>query len=74
MNLKDMKNMRERLALFQQDHPKVLPFFNSIKDDGTRPGTIVELKVTSPEGRQSVMNIRLNENDVETLHMLMSQR
>ena len=59
---------KERLKLFKEEHPRVVPFFKSITDD-IEPGAVIELKVTSVDGRESVTNIRLTEEDVETIQM-----
>ena len=33
------------------------------------PGSIMEMKVTTPEGWEYITNIRLTQDDVETLRM-----
>ena len=69
-----LMKMKQRLEIFQQDHPKVFPFFNSLSGTGMLPGTIYEVKVTTTDGRERIMNFRLTENDSETIRMLMSER
>ena len=64
---------KERLAVFQKDHPKVLPFFSMIKDRTLEEGTVYELKATTPDGHSYVTNIRLTQNDLETIQMLMKE-
>ena len=68
-----MLQMKERLNIFQKDHPKVFPFFNMLRDQGLQEGAIYELKVTLPDGSERVMNFRMNENDIETFRLLGSQ-
>ena len=65
---------KERLDIFNRDHPKVLPFLNMVKDRALDEGTVYELKVTSPDGQEYVTNIRLNQNDLESIRMLMNER
>lgn len=67
-----MLQMKERLATFQKDHPRVFPFFNMLRDQGLQEGAIYELKVTLPDGSERVMNFRMNENDIETFRLLSS--
>ncbi len=62
--------MKGRLETFQQDHPKVRAFFHQLREEGPQVGTVLELKATLPDGRESVTNIRLTENDIETIKML----
>ncbi len=64
---------RERLTLFNRDHPKVLPFLNMVKDRALDEGTIYELKVTTTDGQEYVTNIKLNQNDLESIRMLISE-
>ena len=68
-----MLQMKERLSIFQKDHPRVFPFFNMLRDQGLQEGAIYELKVTLPDGSERVMNFRMNENDIETFRLLGSQ-
>ena len=62
--------MKDRLSIFNQEHPRVRPFFHMIKEEGLPVGSILELKVVLPDGREQVTNIRLTENDLETIKML----
>ena len=64
---------KERLAIFQKDHPKVLPFFDMIKERTLEEGTVYELKVTTPDGHSYVTNIKLTQNDLETIQMMIKE-
>ena len=63
---------KERLKLFNEEHPRVKQFFKSIKGD-IEPGAVIEMKVISVDGRETVTNIRLTEEDVETIQMFRKQ-
>ncbi len=65
-----LMKMKERMHIFQQEHPKVGPFFSMLREKAVSEGSVVELKVTTPEGEEYVTNIRLTANDVETIHIL----
>ena len=69
-----LMHLKERLSLFQQDHPRVFPFFNMLKEEGLQEGTVYEMKVTLPDGTQRVMNFRLNAHDIETIRLLMKEQ
>ena len=69
-----MLQMKERLNIFQKDHPKVFPSFNMLREQGLQEGAVYELKVTLPDGSERVMNFRMNENDIETFRLLGSQQ
>ena len=69
-----LMKMKERLNLFRQDHPRVLPFFSMLKNEGLREGTVFELKARTPDGKEHLMNFKLNNHDIETIHMLMKEK
>ncbi len=65
-----LMKMKERMRLFNADHPKVGPFFKVLHEKALTEGTVLELKATTPDGQEYVSNIRLNANDIETLGIL----
>jgi len=69
-----MLQMKERLNIFNQDHPRVMPFFNAVGSNALREGSVLELKVTTPEGKEYITNLRLNANDLETIDLLRKQQ
>ncbi len=71
MNPMALLKLKERLSIFRKDHPRMESFFRSIREEGLEKGAVLELKVTHEDGRERVTNIRINENDVETIRMLM---
>lgn len=70
MNPATLLKMKDRLNVFRQEHPKVHPFFHKVKEEGLPAGSILELKIKLPGGKEHLTNIRLTENDIETLKML----
>ena len=74
MNPMMLMKLKERLNIFRREHPKVSPFIHSIREEGLEPGSILELKVKKKEGRESALNIRLTDNDVETIQMIHKSR
>ncbi len=70
MNPMALMKIRERLMIFQSEHPKMLPFFNVIKTNALMEGSVFEIKAISPDGKEYVSNIKLTANDIETLKML----
>ena len=75
MAIKPMEilKLKDHLKLFRKDHPRVGSFMSAVRED-MRPGAVLELKVTSPEGKELVTNIKMNENDIETLRLLANLR
>jgi hypothetical protein len=62
--------LKDRLEIFRSEHPRVSPFFHAIKDDGLEEGSVLELRVIKNDEREMVTNIRLTQNDIETIQML----
>ena len=69
VNPMDMMKIGQRLKVFREQHPKFPAFLTQVKENALVPGTIMEMKVTTPEGREYITNIRLTQDDVETLRM-----
>ncbi len=74
MNPMALLKIKERLSIFQKEHPKVRPFLRSIREDALEPGTIMELKVITQDGRERITNIRLTPDDIETIQMLSTHK
>ena len=52
VNPLEMMKMGERLRLFSQQHPRFGAFLKDVSEHAIAPGTIVEMKVTGPDGRK----------------------
>ncbi|MCR5674096.1 MAG: hypothetical protein K6G16_00150 [Lachnospiraceae bacterium] len=72
MNPMVLLQMQQRFAQFQQDHPKFMPFCGAVRDSALQEGTVIDVKVTPPDGKSLATNIRLTANDVETIRMLLN--
>ncbi len=46
------------------------PFLKDVGEHGFREGSVVEVKVTTPEGRDYITNMRVTRDDVETAQIL----
>lgn len=67
-----MMQMAKRFQIFSQEHPRVMPFFQMANATAIKEGAVIEMKVTSPEGKELVTNIKLTKDDIETIQMLKS--
>ncbi|MBQ9642666.1 MAG: hypothetical protein IJV26_01360 [Lachnospiraceae bacterium] len=70
MNPMEMMKLGERLRIFTQQHQKVPAFLKDVADNGIREGTIIEMKVTTPEGKEFITNIKVTAEDLETVEIL----
>lgn len=57
-----MKGLWER---FNNNHPKVMPFFNAANAKGIGEGTIIEVKVKYPDETEYTTNVKVTADDLE---------
>ena len=67
-----LMQIQQRIQTFQQEHPKFVPFIMAIRDNALEEGSVIAMKVTTPDGRTIESNIRLTANDIETFRMMAS--
>ncbi len=67
-----LMQIQQRIQSFQQDHPKFVPFLMAIRDNALEEGSVIAMKVTTPDGRTIESNIKLTANDIETFRMMAS--
>ncbi|MGI6107227.1 MAG: hypothetical protein ACOX8B_04755 [Lachnospiraceae bacterium] len=70
INPMQMMKLKERMDLFNREHPKMQAFLADVSANAVQEGSVVEFKVTRPDGKTYVSNIRLTADDMETLSML----
>ena len=70
MNPIAMMQAAGRIKLFQEQHPKAIAFIKSVSAGDIREGSVIEIKVTTPEGKESVSNIKLTKDDMETFNLI----
>lgn len=63
MKLMQIKEMAERAM---QNHRKLQPFFGAVQRSLSE-GSIIEIKVTAPDGKELCANIRVTAEDMELL-------
>ena len=60
-----LMQLKDAWMQFNQRHPKLAPFFRAIQAKALKEGTVIEMKVTTPEGQSLISSIRLTEADME---------
>ena len=66
MALMQVKGMLDK---FKNNHPKI-PMFLSDAARSMGEGSIIEVSVTSPEGRKITTNMKVNQEDLELIEQL----
>ena len=64
LNLMKMKQMWEK---FNSAHPKLVPFFRAAADGYLSEGSVIEMEVTAPDGRNLRCNLKLSAEDMELM-------
>ncbi len=65
-----LQNLRSSIGTFRSNHPKFPLFLNAVCTDALKEDTIIEINVTSPDGRHYSSNLKLKPDDIELLEML----
>lgn len=73
INPMEMMKLKERMDIFMNQHPRVMPFFQALGGKVTE-GSVIEMKVTQPDGTELVSNIRVTADDLETVRLLMGPK
>lgn len=61
LKLLQLKSAWER---FQTNHPKFPKFLSTVCKKSVMEGTVIEIRVTSPDGEEVASNIKLKADDV----------
>lgn len=70
MNLSQLtrlQKLKKQLDIFRQNHPKLPAFLNAVNKNALQKDTIIEISVTSPDGKNYVTNLKLKESDLDFL-------
>ncbi|MCR5801775.1 MAG: hypothetical protein K6G57_05525 [Lachnospiraceae bacterium] len=70
MNPMEMMKIAERFRIFKSQHPKVPAFVKQVLGNAVCEGTVAELKVTTPDGKEYVTNMKITAEDLETIEIM----
>lgn len=71
MNPMMLMQMKGMLDEFKRNHPKV-PMFFSAAAQSIGEGSIIEITVTSPEGKKICTNMKVTESDLRLVEQMKS--
>jgi hypothetical protein len=75
MNLNQLamiQKLKECMGNFRSNHPKFPLFLNAVSREALMEGSVIEITVTTPEGKNYCSNIKLKQDDLELLESLKS--
>lgn len=65
-----LQQLKSGMERFRANHPKFPMFLNAISQDALKEDTIIEINVTTSEGKNYCSNIKLNADDIEFIQTL----
>ncbi|MGI6079609.1 MAG: hypothetical protein ACOYBV_01315 [Candidatus Avilachnospira sp.] len=77
LNFSQMSQLMEMKALsdrFFANHPKLMPFLKAVSDSGVREGSVIEISVKEPSGREYVTNLKITEDDMMCFEKLKNMK
>ena len=73
MNLNQLamlQKLKSGIDRFRANHPKFPLFLKAVSQDALKEGSVIEISVTTPEGKNYCSNVRLNAVDMELMETL----
>lgn len=65
-----LQKFKSSIEQFRSNHPKFPLFVKAVSQDALVEGTIIEITVTSPQGKNYSSNIKLKADDIELMKMI----
>ncbi len=65
-----LQEMKKRMDTFRKNHPKFPMFLDAVNRNALEEGTVIEINVTSPDGKRYETNLKLNRDDLDFLRAL----
>lgn len=69
-----IQKLKGSMNRFRTNHPKFPLFLNAISQEALREGTVMEINVTTPEGKNYCSNLKLKPEDLEFIECLKALR
>lgn len=67
MKLLELKNL---WSAFTRRHPKFPQFISAVQQAGISEGTVIEVQITTPDGRTFTSNLKVQPEDIEAVKSL----
>lgn len=65
-----LQQLKSGIDRFRAAHPKFPLFLKAVSQDALREGSVIEITVTTPEGKNYCSNVKLNADDMELMETL----
>ena len=60
-----MQKIQSGLNTFRQNHPKFPMFLKAVSQEALVEGSVIEITVTTPEGKEYCSNLKVKPSDLE---------
>lgn len=64
MNPMNLLQLQGAWTQFKANHPKFPRFLSAVCQKSIKEGTVIEFRVTTPDGRETASNLRLKADDI----------
>ncbi len=65
-----LQKIQSGLTTFQRNHPKFPMFLKAVSQEAIVEGTIIEISVKTPEGKEYCSNLKVKADDLEFVEAL----
>ena len=70
MNPMALLKAKKSLVSFCGNHPRFPAFLQAVQTAGIKEGTIIEVSITTPEGKNMMTNVRITASDMQAFEDL----
>lgn len=70
MNPMKLLELKPQWEKFNATHPKVAPFLRAVTANGVEEGTVIDINITTPEGKNFASNIKVTESDLDLIEAI----
>lgn len=67
MNPMKLAQLKPKLSEFRARHPKFFQYFSSVAKMELKEGSVLEVRIKNPEGKETCTNIKLTAEDEQFL-------
>ena len=74
MNPMQLLQIRNLWNGFTTRHPKFPKFMNAVYQNGLCEGTVTEIQIRTPDGKEFASNLKVTKEDLELVQQMRSMR
>lgn len=67
-----LQKLKSGVDRFRANHPKFPMFMKAVSQNALTEGTVIEINVTTPDGKNYCTNVKLNAEDLDLFNSIKS--